>query len=67
MAAFMGPDGSGLVCVCCANQGALPHLPGLPEAVTPGTIQQMCDECIGAAFLGAGPHPHPFEPFEAAS
>lgn len=49
-------------CVCCENFGELPHLPGLPQAVDGGVVQQMCDECIEAAFLSDGkrPHPHPF-------
>lgn len=53
-------------CICCANKGALPHLPGLPQAVAPGVIHQMCDPCVASAFLGGGPHPHPFEPFGSA-
>ena len=49
-------------CVCCENFGELPHLPGLPQAVLPGVVERMCDECIDAAFLSGGtrPHPHPF-------
>lgn len=54
-------------CICCANKGALPHVPGHPELVLPDAVQRMCDECIDAAFLGGGEHPHQFEPFGAVS
>lgn len=61
MSAF-GPAAALRPCLCCTNFGELPHLPGLPQAVLPEVVEQMCDECIDAAFLssGARPHPHPF-------
>lgn len=45
-------------CICCKNLGVLPHLPGLPQAVPGDVVKQMCDQCVGAAFLGEGSHPH---------
>lgn len=61
MSAF-GPAAARTKCICCDNFGELPHLPGLPQAVLPGTVEKMCDECVDAAFLSDGtrPHPHPF-------
>lgn len=49
-------------CICCQNEGRLPHLPGLPAAVPGDVVAKMCDPCVGAAFLGEGTHPHPFQP-----
>ena len=48
-------------CICCTNRGALPSIPGLPQAVPGDVVVQMCDECVDAAFLSGGtrPHPHP--------
>ena len=48
-------------CICCANQGLLPHLTGHPEMVVADVIQQMCEACIVAAFIsdGRARHPHP--------
>lgn len=54
-------------CPCCASNGRLPDLPLIPtpfgtSQMVPGDIvKRMCNDCIGAAFLGAGPHPHPFD------
>ena len=45
-------------CPCCEGLGALPHLPGIVEAVPREVVLAMCDRCIGAAFLGEGKHPH---------
>ncbi|MCZ4300765.1 hypothetical protein [Microbacterium oxydans] len=46
-------------CICCTNRGTLPSIPGLPQAVPGDVVVQMCEACIGAAFLDLGPHPHP--------
>lgn len=45
-------------CICCDNKGKLPHLPGMPEAVPGDVVLSMCDQCIAAAFMGDGKHPH---------
>lgn len=61
MSAF-GRAAARATCVCCQNFGELPHLPGVPQAVTSDVVERMCDECIDAAFLSSGtrPHPHAF-------
>lgn len=57
----------GDACLCCRNKGVLPpaelngqpvNVPGLVDSET---IQQCCDECIDAMFLGGGPSAHPHE------